>query len=99
MGVSMQDGKLIIDTHKAKDFFWSFQKKLDNTSKELDRELREGNLTVTVPMGVEIRKEKVSIDLNKTRSFFGGWGEKMEAFAKEFDKMTRALYDSNQTEK
>jgi hypothetical protein len=50
-------------------------------------------------MGVEIRKEKVSIDLNKTRSFFGGWGEKMEAFAKEFDKMTRALYDSNQTEK
>ena len=98
MGVSMQDGKLIIDTNKAKEFFWSFQKKLDNTSRELDRELREGNLTVTVPMGVEIRREKVSIDLNKTRSFFDSWGEKMEAFVKEFDKMTRVLYDSNQTE-
>lgn len=97
MGVSMEDGKLIIDTNKTKKFFTVFQEKMDNTSREIDRELREGNLTVTVPAGIEVTSKKVSIDLNKSESFFKSWGEKMESFAKEFDKMTRSLYDANQT--
>jgi hypothetical protein len=98
MGVTMQDGKIIIDTNKTVAFFSVFQEKLDNTSRELDRELREGNLTITVPMGVEVTSEKVSIDLNKSKSFFDRWGEMMVGFAKEFDKMTQILHEDNHTE-
>ncbi|HHD72629.1 MAG TPA: hypothetical protein ENL02_01745 [Epsilonproteobacteria bacterium] len=97
MGVSMQDGKITIDTNKTVEFFSIFQKKLDNTTRELDRELREGNLTMTVPVGVEVTSEKVSIDLNKSKSFFDSWGEKMLGFAKEFDKMTQILHEDNHT--
>lgn len=99
MGMSMEDGKLIIDTNRAKEFFWQLQQRLDNTSREIDREIREGNLSITVPAGVEIQKERVTIDLNKTRRFFESWGGKMEDFAREFDKMTKSLYENNQTEK
>jgi len=98
MGITMQDGKIIIDTNKTIEFFSIFQEKLDNTSRELDRELKEGNLTITVPMGVEVTSEKVSIDLNKSKSFFDSWGEKMVGFAKEFDKMTQMLHEDNHTQ-
>jgi len=97
MGVSMEDGRLIIDTHKTRAFFDSFRKRLDNGSKRFDRELKEGNLTVTVPVGVEVKRESLSIDLNKTRSFFDGWGQKIEAFEKEFAGMTQAFYEHNQS--
>ena len=99
MGMSMEDGKIIFDTNKAKTFFQNLQSKMDNTSRELDRELKEGNLTVTVPMGIEVKKEKVTVDVNKTRSFFENWGEKMASFAKEFDRMTSSLYEGNQTQR
>ena len=81
MGVTMQEGKLIIDTNKAKEFFWTLQKNLDG----IDKELQEGNLTAMKPAGIEVTQEKMTIDLNKSRSFFDSWGKKMEAFAKEFD--------------
>jgi len=97
MGVTMQDGKITIDTNKTVEFFSIFQEKLDNTTRELDRELSEGNLTMTVPVGVEVTSEKVSIDLNKSKSFFDSWGEKMLGFAKEFDKMTQMLHEDNHT--
>jgi hypothetical protein len=98
MGITMEGGKIIIDTNKTIEFFSVFQEKLDNTSREIDRELREGNLTITVPMGVEVTSEKVSIDLNKSKSFFDSWGEKMVGFAKEFDKMTQILHEDNHTQ-
>ena len=93
MGVTMQEGKLIIDTNKAKEFFWTLQKNLDG----IDRGLQEGNLTAMKPAGVEVTQDKLSIDLNKSRSFFENWGKKMEVFAKEFDKMTNMLHEENST--
>jgi hypothetical protein len=99
MGVTMSEGKLVIDTNKAKEFFGNLHKKLDNTSKEIDKELKEGNLTVTRSIGIEVTQEKMTVDLNKTKSFLDSWGEQMEAFAKEFDKLTKALHDENSTQK
>ncbi len=98
MGVSMDDGKLIIDTNKAKEFFVGLQEKLDNTSKEIDREMREGNLTITIPAGLEVTNETISIDINKSKSFFDSWGERMADFAKEFDTMTEILHSNTQTQ-
>ncbi|MEA3455485.1 MAG: hypothetical protein U9R26_03155 [Campylobacterota bacterium] len=94
MGVTMQDGKLIIDTNKTKEFFWALEKNLDG----IDRELQKGNLTVMKPAGIEVTKDKVSIDLNKSKSFFDSWGKQMEFFAKEFDKMTKMLHNDTQTQ-
>ena len=98
MGVSMEEGKLIIDTNKAREFFVRLQKRVDDTSNEIDKELREGNLTVTIPTGVEMTGQKVSIDLNKTKSFLNSWGDRMADFAKEFDTMTKILHSDTQTE-
>ncbi|MEA3417796.1 MAG: hypothetical protein U9Q90_00180 [Campylobacterota bacterium] len=93
MGVTMSEGKLVIDTNKAKEFFGTLHKRLDNTSKEIDKELKEGNLTVAKSIGIEVTQDKMSIDLNKTKSFLDRWGEQMESFAKEFDKLTKTLHD------
>ncbi len=98
IGISMQDGKLIIDTNKAKEFFTIFEKKIEDTSKRINREIREGNLTFSIPAGVEVTNKKVSIDINKTKSFFNSWGERMADFAKEFDTMTKALHTDTQGE-
>jgi hypothetical protein len=89
----MQEGKLIIDTNKAKEFFWTLQKNLDG----IDKGLQEGNLTAMKPVGIEVTQEKMTIDLNKSRSFFDSWGKQMEVFAKEFDKMTKMLHEENNT--
>jgi len=93
MGVTMQEGKLIIDTNKAKEFFSTLQKNLEG----IDRGLQEGNLTAMKPVGIDVTQDKMTIDLNKSRSFFDSWGKKMEAFAKEFDKMTKMLHEENNT--
>lgn len=95
MGVTMEEGKLVIDTNKAKEFFWTLQKNLDG----IDRELQEGNLTAMKPVGVEVTRDKVSIDLNRTRGFFDSWGKQMEVFAIEFDKMTKMLHNDTQTQR
>ncbi len=94
MGVTMEEGKLVIDTNKAKEFFWTLQKNLDG----IDKELQKGNLTAMKPAGIEVTQDKVSIDLNKTQSFFDGWGKQMEVFAREFDKMTKMLHNDTQIE-
>ena len=96
MGVSMEEGKLTIDTNKAKEFFTIFKKKLDDTSEQIDKEIREGNLTLTIPVGIEVTNRKVSIDINKTKSFLDSWGERMTDFAKEFDTMTKTLHNDTQ---
>lgn len=98
MGVSMEEGRLIIDTNKAKEFFVGLQKRLDDTSREIDKELQEGNLTITIPAGVEVTNQKVSIDINKTKNFLDSWGERMADFAKEFDTMTQILHSDTQTQ-
>lgn len=95
IGITMGDGKLVIDTNKAREFFGNLHKRLDNTSKEIDKELKEGNLTVTKPMGIEVTQDKMSIDLNKTKSFLDRWGEQMESFAQQFDQLTKTLHENN----
>jgi len=91
VGISMDDGKLIIDTNKAKDFFTQLADGFQETSKKIDKELKEGNLTATKAMGIEVSNEKLTIDINETKSFFESWGEKMESFSKEIDKLTEVI--------
>lgn len=96
LGVSMDDGKLIIDTNKTKNFFSDIGKKLSTA----DKELKEGNLTITKEAGVEITKESMSIDFNKTETFLESFGKKIEIFSKEFDNLSKSFYndDKNNTQ-
>jgi len=99
IGVSTDDGKIVIDTNKAKEFFGKLHQNIDSKSKELDKELKEGNLSITNSIGIEATQEKVSIDLNKTRNFLEGWGKQMESFAREFDKLTKMLNSNDEIKK
>jgi len=91
LGVSMNDGKFIIDTNKTKKFFGDLHKNLTT----VDRELKEGNLTITKNAGVEITKDSMSIDFNKTGTFLESLGKKMETFSKEFDNLSKSFYNDD----
>ncbi len=96
LGVSMNDGKLIIDMNKTKNFFGTIAKKLSTA----DTELKDGNLTITKEAGVEINKKSMSIDFNKTETFLTSIGKKMKTFSKEFDNLSKSFYndDKNNTQ-
>ncbi len=95
LGFSMDDGKLIIDTKKAKAFFSELGKNL----KDTDKKLEEGNLTITKPMGIEVNKTIINIDINKTESYLNILGKKMEHFSQEFNTFTKTLYSDNNNTK
>jgi len=88
LGLSMGEGKIILDMNRAKEFFGNLHHKLI----KVDRELTEGNLTITKPAGIEIEEKKVTIDLNKTETYLDSWGKKMKKFTIEFDNFTKSLY-------
>lgn len=87
MGFTVDDGKLIIDTNKAKEFFGILHKNLES----VDKQIKEGNLSIIKPSGIEVDKHKVTVDLNKTESFLQSWGNKMEKFSKEIDAFANSL--------
>ncbi|MEA3491947.1 MAG: hypothetical protein U9R27_08620 [Campylobacterota bacterium] len=86
-GVSMEEGKLIIDTNKAKEFLGQVKKNLDG----VDKEIKSGNVTMMQSAGIEVTNDTVSIDLNESKTFFDKWGKKMEGLAKEFDAFAKSL--------
>ncbi len=87
MGVSMDDGKLIIDTNKAKEFLGHVKKNLDG----VDKKIKDGNVAMMQTVGIEVTDDTVSIDLNESKTFFDKWGKKMEGLAKEFDAFAKSL--------
>ncbi len=94
LGISMDSGKLIIDTNRAKEFFGVLKKNLNN----VDREIKDGNVTITKPIGIEINENKINIDLNKTETYIEKLSEKVEKFSKKFDNFRKTLNsDKNST--
>ncbi len=99
LGVTMDEGKLVIDTNKAKDFFAKLSDSFTTTSQKIDKELKEGNLTATKDMGVEISNSSVTLDFNKTKDFFERWGQKIEQLSKEIELFEEAIDDKNLSKK
>lgn len=95
LGFSMDDGRLIIDTKKAKAFFTQLADNLKST----DKKLQEGNLTITKPMGIEVNKTTINIDINKTESYLNILGKKMGQFSQEFESFTKTLQSDNNNTK
>ena len=95
IGISTEDGKIIIDTNKTKGFFKDFAKKMkinmDKMSKDLENDLVESDNA-----GIQVDKTHINIDLNKTKHFLDTWGKKMQGFVKEFDDIAKEFDDQTE---
>jgi hypothetical protein len=93
MGLSMNDGKIIFDTNKAKSFFSSIVSQVEQVSKDIE----ENNSTFTKNMGIDINEKEnnLTIDFNKTRAFFKHWSSKIELFAKDISSFGEKIDDNN----
>ena len=99
LGITMDEGKLVIDTNQAKDFFAKLSHNFTTTSQKIDKELKEGNLTTTKDMGVEMSNDSLTLDFNKTKDFFERWGKKIEQFSQEIELFEEAIDDKNLSKK
>jgi hypothetical protein len=86
MGLSMNDGKIIFDTNRAKSFFGSMVSKVE-----------ENNSTIVKSMGIDVNEKEnnLTIDFNKTRAFFKHWSSKIELFAKDISSFGEKIDNNN----
>ena len=83
IGITEQNGKIIIDPKKTKSF-------LDNLSKTLEKEAKKfESKTKDIDedeLGIHISKDKIIIDANKTKSFLENFAKELESVAKDIEK-------------
>lgn len=82
-GISMQDGKITIDTDKTKEFIADLSKKVSKQVEQVSKDLQDGLVETTE--NTEFKKEYISIDLNKTKAMLNEWENKIENFVNEID--------------
>ena len=90
IGITTEDGKIIIDTNKTKDFFKNITTKMKNKMEKLSNDLEQGMIR-DKNAGIEVDETHINIDLNKTKSFLDNWGKKMQGFVKEFDNIAKEI--------
>lgn len=95
MGITMEDGTIIIDTNKTKDFFREMNQKMGAQMKKLSDDMEKG-IVETKEAGIEINEQYIHIDLNKTEDLLIEWGKKIQDFMQEFDEMAKTL-ETNST--
>jgi len=90
IGITTDNGKLIIDTNKTKSYFQKMAEKLKAHADKFAKDFNEGKVN-NPEAGIVVTDTQVNIDLNKTKSFLDTWGKTIEQYAKEFQKMTEEL--------
>jgi hypothetical protein len=90
MGITTDNGKLIIDTNKAKDFFKQMAIKMQAHAEKFSKDLEKGMID-DQNAGIEMNNTHIEIDLNKTKIFLNTWSKKIEEYTKEFDNITKDL--------
>ena len=90
MGITTDNGKLIIDTNKTKDFFQQMAANIKVHADKFAKDMEKGVID-DKEAGIEVNETHINIDLNKTKSFLDTWSKTIEGYAKEFDKMTKEL--------
>jgi uncharacterized lipoprotein YehR (DUF1307 family) len=88
IGITTEDGKIIIDTNKTKGFFKEMATKMKDSMEKLSQDL-EKSMIKDDNAGIEVNETHINIDLNKTKSFLDNWGKKMQGFVKEFDDIAK----------
>lgn len=90
IGITSEDGRIIIDTNKTKGFFKEMAAKMTHKMEKLSKDLEEGMIN-DKNTGIEVDETHINIDLNKTKSFLDNWGRKMQGFVKEFDDIAKEI--------
>jgi len=86
LGVTVEDGKIELDTNKTKSFFENLQEKATKSAEDLEKGLQEGNLNLSDSVGLKVEDQKVELDLNKTKSFLESLAQKAATFLETIDK-------------
>ncbi len=93
MGISTNNGKLIIDTNKTQSYFQKMAEKLRAHAEKFAKEMKSGSVNEK-EAGIVVTDTQINIDLNKTKSFLDTWGETLQNYAKDFQHMTEELNTS-----
>jgi len=88
IGITTEDGKIIIDTNKTKGFFKDVANKIKTEMDKMSKDLEKG-LIKNDEAGIELNETHINIDLNKTKNFLDTWGKKMQEFVKEFEDIAK----------
>ncbi len=90
IGITTEDGKIIIDTNKTKDFFKDIATKMKNKMEKLSKDIEQG-IIKDKNAGIEIDEKHINIDLNKTKTFLENFTKKVQGFVKEFDNIAQEI--------
>ncbi|MEA3433773.1 MAG: hypothetical protein U9R13_04275 [Campylobacterota bacterium] len=98
IGITSEDGKIIIDTNKTKSYFKDLAHQMKTKMDKMSKDLEKG-IVKNEEAGIEANETHINIDLNKTKSFLDTWGKKMQGFVKEFDEIAKEFDNQNKTTK
>ena len=98
IGITTEDGKIIIDTNKTKGYFKDLAQEMKIKMDKMSKDLEKGFIQ-NEEAGIEANETYIHIDLNKTKSFLDNWGKKMQGFVKEFDNIAKEFDNQNKTTK
>jgi hypothetical protein len=87
VGIAIDQGTIIIDTNKTKDFLQQLSQKMEIQMKKISDDLQKG-IIETEEAGININNEHINIDLNKTRNLLEDWSKKIQIFVNEFDEVS-----------
>ena len=86
LGISVDDGKIIIDTKQTIDFFHSIGQKLKKGMNNIKEDLKKKEASSSSETGIVVTKTSMHIDLNKTKNFMEKWIKSMESVVQEVNR-------------
>ncbi len=98
VGITTEDGKIIIDTNKTKSYFKDLAHQMKTKMDKMSKDLEKG-IVKNEEAGIEMDERHINIDLNKTKTFLDAWGKKIQGFVKEFDGIAKEFDNQNKTTK
>lgn len=90
LGINIENQKIDIDLNQTKNFFENLQKSIEEKSKQIDQNIKDGKVDLE-EVGLKVDKEHISIDLKQTKNFFENLTEKLDGFVKELDNTFKGL--------
>ena len=96
IGITSEDGKIIIDTNKTKSYFKDLAHQMKTKMDKMSKDLEKG-IVKNEEAGIEMDETHINIDLNKTKHFLDTWAKKMQGFVKEFDNIAKDFKTTKDT--
>lgn len=91
MGITVDDGRIIIDTKQTKVFLHGIGEKMQKSFDKIEAALKREKINSLDETGIIITDTKMQIDLNKTKNFMEKWMRSMESVVNELNKTMREI--------